>query len=548
VSRPLRPRRLAAFRTVAAAGLGLAWAGSPGPSFAAPAFHDITASSGVDFVHANGATGEKNYYEVMGSGACVLDYDGDGRLDLYLVTSHGPNRLYRNLGGLRFEDVTDAAGLGDDGYGMGAVAADVDNDGDADLYVTNFGANRLYENLGDGTFRELASGAGVADSLWGCGAAFFDNDRDGLLDLYLVNYVHVAVPDTIDCFMKTGHELYCSPRAYPRAKDAFFRNLGALRFEDVTAAVRLDGYRGRGLGVVATDFDRDGWVDVYVANDLDANFLFRNRGDGTFEEIGMMIGVSHSEDGVEESGMGIAVGDYDNDGWLDLFVTNYINETNTLYHNEGTGYFFDESATSGLGPVSLPWLSWGTHFLDYDRDGWLDLLHVNGHTESEASLADPTTTWAQRDFVFRNNGDGSFVDVTAEVAPTLLEQRPARGAAFADLDDDGDIEVLVNNQNGPALLLECRGAENRHWIGFRTVGTRSNRDGVGAYVEVHAGSDRFVREVRAGGSFLSGNDPRVLVALGDRTAVDSVTVHWPSGTRTVHRSPEIDRYHRLEEE
>jgi hypothetical protein len=354
------------------------------PARSAPVFRDVTVESGIDFVHSNGATGEKQYQEVMGSGVCIFDFDDDGLWDIYLVTSVGRNRLYRNLDGMQFADVTDIAGVGDSGYGMGAVAADVDNDGDRDLLVTNFGDNRLYLNQGDGTFREQADAAGLSDPRWGCGATFFDSDRDGLLDLYLVNYVHVADPDSNVCVAQGNRRLYCPPREYPRARDVFYRNRGDATFEDATEAAGFGGVAGRGLGVVAADFDRDGWSDLYVSNDLDPNFLFHNRGDGTFEEVGILAGVSHSEDGCEESGMGVAAGDYDNDGWLDLFVTNYVDETNTIYHNEGNGFFLDESATTRLGPTSLPFISWGTKFFDFDLDGWMDLLVVNGHTESDA--------------------------------------------------------------------------------------------------------------------------------------------------------------------
>ena len=522
---------------------------------AAPAYRDVTASSGVDFVHSNGATGEKNYFEVMGSGVCLLDHDGDSRLDVYFVTSVGTNRLFRNLGGLRFEDVTERAGVGDEGYGMGAVAGDVDNDGDPDLFVTNYGPNRLYRNRGDGSFREEGVAAGVANPLWGSGAVFFDYDRDGLLDLYVVNYVHVANPDTNVCPADDGTRLYCAPRRYPQAQDVLYRNRGDGTFEDVSERAGIAGHPGRGLGVVATDFDRDGWPDLYVANDLDPNFLFHNRGDGTFEEVGVLTGTSHSEDGVEESGMGVAAGDYDNDGWIDLFVSNYVDETNTLYHNEGVGFFLDESATSGLGPRSLFYIGWATDFLDFDLDGRVDIFIANGHTESDAEKVDPTTSWKQRDSLYRNLGNGRFEDVTAVAAPDLLEPRAGRGGAFGDLDDDGDPDIVLVNQNGPALLLE-NVSEAKRWIGFRLQGDlraggalpgRSSRDAVGARVEIHGEGMVKTREVQAGAGYLSCNDLRPLFGLGSGAAIDSVVVQWPSGCREVRRDPGSGRYHVLRE-
>ncbi len=533
-----------------------AWAAAAGaaPAFAAsaaappePRFRDATAESGIDFTHSNGATGEKNYYEVMGSGACLLDANGDGRLDVFLATSVGRSRLFENLGGLRFRDATTRAGLGDVGYAMGAVAADVDNDGDPDLLVTCFGAERLYSNQG-GVFRDATARSGIGDSLWSCGASFFDADRDGLLDLYVVNYVHVARPDTVRCFAEAGTlRMYCPPRRYPRAQSAFYRNLGGGRFENATKAAGLDGFAARGLGVVAFDCNRDGAPDLFVTNDLDPNWLFRNRGDGTFQEVGLVAGVSHSESGRALSGMGVAAADYDNDGRLDLFVTNYVNEPNSLFHDEGNGFFLDVSASSGLGPVSLPGVGWGTEFFDYDLDGWDDLLVVNGHTETDPERVDPTTTYEQRGYLHRNRGDGTFEEVAAKDAPALVEPRAGRGAAFGDLDDDGDPDVVIVNQNDRALLLENTGGTGHHWVGFRLAGGKSNRDGVGARVEVFSGPLRRTRETQAGSSYLSGNDPRVLVGLGGRAAIDSVVVTWPSGLRETRRAPAVNRYHRLVE-
>ena len=525
-----------------AVALPVVWSGSVAAS--GTFFVDATAECGIDFLHQNGATGEKNYYEVMGSGVALLDFDGDGRLDVYCVTSVGPNRLWRNLGGFRFEEVDGAAGAADEGYGMGAVAADADNDGDPDLYVTNFGPNVLFRNDA-GTFRRHPSGA--EDPRWGSGVAFADFDLDGWLDLFVVNYVQVAVPDTNVCPTVDGHRMYCGPRRYPRTKNALLRNVGGAVFEDVSIETGVAAVSGRGLGVVAFDADRDLRPDFYVANDLDPNFLFHNLENDTFDEIAVLAGVSHSENGVEESGMGIAVGDYDRDGWIDIFVTNYVAETNTLYRNEGDGFFLDESASAGIGPASLPWIAWGTEFVDYDLDGWPDLLVVSGHTESEPELVDPTTTWQQRDFLFRNRGDRTFEDVTAAAAPALLQPRAGRGVAFGDLDDDGDTDVVVINQRAKALVLRNDGANGRRWIGVRTEGTESNRDGVGARVEVHAGSVVLVRERQAGGSYLSSNDPRLNFGLQGLADPDSIVVAWPSGARDVLVAPAPGRYHGIRE-
>jgi len=518
-----------------AAGILAGFLAAPGPGWGG-AFRDVTAPSGVDFVHENGATGDKQYREVMGSGVCLLDADSDGRLDVYFVNSDGANRLYRNLGGLRFRDVTAAAGVADEtGYGMGAVAADVDGDGDDDLFVTNRGPNRLYRNRGDGTFDEIGAAAGVDDPRWGAGAAFFDADLDGVLDLYVVNYVEQADPDSNVCFGARGAlRLYCQPRKYPRQSDVFYRGLGGARFEDATEQAGFGGVAGRGLGVVATDLDGNGFPDVYVANDLDPNFLFVNRGDGTFEEVGAIAGCAYSEDGREESGMGIAVGDPDNDGDLDLFVTNFQNETNTLYENDGAAYFFDRSAQSGLGPTSLPWLGWGTEFLDWDLDGRLDLVVVNGHTESDIEQVDQLATWKQSALLWRNRGGAAFELVADEA---LAPPRASRGLAVGDLDDDGDLDLVISSQRGAATVLECSGRGGERWIGFDV-------DRVGAVVEIAVGGVRQIREVRAGGSYLSASDRRLVFGLGESDRVDAVTVRFAGKSRSLG-SLAAGRYHRV---
>ncbi|MGH2571451.1 MAG: CRTAC1 family protein, partial [bacterium] len=319
--------------------------------------------------------------------------------------------------------------------------------------------------------------------------------------------------------------------------DAFYRGLGGGRFEDATRKAGLAGFGGRGLGVVATDADADGDPDIYVANDLDPNFLFRNKGDGTFEEIGAIAGCAYSEDGKEQSGMGIAVGDYDNDGAFDLFVTNFQNEPNALYDNEGPAFFFDRSTTSGLGPPSLPLLGWGTAFFDYDRDGWLDVFVANGHTESDIALVDQLATWKQRALLHRNRGDGTFALVGAGEAPELAVPRAGRGTAFGDLDDDGDVDIVVSGQLGPATVLENVAETRRRWIGFEL-------DEIGAVVEVVAGGKTQLREVAAGGSYLSGNDRRCLFGLGDADQVQAVTLRSRGRTRALGALP-VDRYHRI---
>jgi hypothetical protein len=514
---------------------------------AEPVFRDATAASGLRFTHSNGATGDKPYQEVMGSGVCVLDYDGDGLLDIYFVSSVGQSRLFRNLGDLHFRDVTAEAGVGDAGYGMGATAADIDNDGDADLFVTAWGPNRLFVNRGDGTFAEEAAVRGLDDPRWGAGATFFDADLNGLPDLYLANYVAVADPDTNECYGVHGVlRIYCLPGLYPRQTDVFYRNAGEGRFVDATESAGFSGVAGRGLGCLAADLDDDGLVDVYVANDMDPNFFFRNLGGGAFEESGMFSGTAYSEEGMEQAGMGVAAADYDADGRMDLVVTNFQNEPNTLYRDDGGGFFLERSAVAGIGSPSLPRMGWGIGFLDFDLDGRLDLFVSNGHVEPDIAEVDQAATWKQPDLLFHAQPDGTFREVAAEYAPVLETPRAGRGVAFADLDNDGDTDILLNSQNGPAVLLENTGPGSLRWIGFRITGRESGRDGLGARVTLHAGGAVRIADVQAGGSYLSGNDPRVLFGLGDAQP-DSVVVRWPGGRRQASVRPEAGRYHEIME-
>jgi len=407
--------------------------------------------------------------------------------------------------------------------------------------VTSLGPNRAYVNNGDGTFRESAARLGIDDPAWGTGAAFFDADGDGAPDLYVANYVQVAHPDTNECLAADGTRLVCKPTDYPPAPDVFYRNRGDGTFEDATERL---GFRvdepGRGLGVVTADVDGDGQPDVYVANDLDPNFLFtRSAAGGKYEDVGFFSGTSHSETGRAESGMGVAAGDYDRDGRPDLFVTNFVGQTNTLYHNEGDALFQDETGAARLGGESLPYVGWGTAFADIDGDRWPDVLVVNGHVEPDAEKVDDPEGWAQPDLLLQNQGDGTFRDVTAERAPGFRERHAGRGLAVGDLDDDGDPDVIVVNQNGPARVFENRSAETP-WIGVRV-------EAVGARVDVHAAGGPAGDEVRAGGSFLSGHDPRLLFRLGDAGAVDSLVVTWPSGARRVLKGPATGTVHDVKE-
>ena len=502
-------------------------------------FVDVTTEAGITFKHVNGASDRKFYLETMGSGAAFLDYDNDGDLDLYIVngaplpgfeTATPPaNILYQNDGDRRFIDVTAAAGVGDTGYGMGCVAADYDNDGDADLYVTNFGANLLYQNNGDGTFTDVTTHAGVdGGDKWSSSCAFVDYDHDGNLDLYVVNYLDYDIVGDRDWHDPRGQRIYANPQVYPGVSDILYRSNGDGTFSDVTRQAGVYNDDGKGLGVTCGDYDNDGRIDIYVANDTTPNFLYRNVGDGRFVDIGPFAGAAYNEHGVAEGGMGVDFGDYNNDGSLDIFVTNFSNETNTLYHNATDGALIDFSNIAGLGEVSFLKLAFGTKFFDADNDGALDLFVANGHlypTESDA------LEYAQTDQLFINTGAGTFVDLSEESGEYFSIKRVGRGATFGDYDNDGDTDIFVVNLNQKGVLLRNEGGNRHNWLMIKTVGVKSNRDGIGARVEVATRSHSQIREVQAGSSYLSGHDLRLIFGLGTETKAETIRITWSSGVQ-----------------
>ena len=508
-------------------------------------FVDAAEEAGITVQNVTGQAEKRYIVEAKGGGAATfLDYDRDGDQDLYVIngsTLEGfppgeapTNVLYRNNGDGTFTDVTQQAGVGDTGWGMGCVAADYDNDGRTDLYVTNFGRNVLYRNNGDGTFTDATQQAGVGDERWGTGCAFGDYDGDGDLDLYVANYV------TFDINYKPKHgreniwkgiKVMYGPRGLEGAADIFYRNNGDGTFTDVTEEAGLvDHAKAYGFTVLFGDYDNDGDQDIYVANDSVPNYLYRNNGDGTFTDVALVAGVGYSEDGREQAGMGAVFGDYDNDGWLDVFVTNFSDDNNTLYHNDGNGFFSEITFLTGLGEPSLPRVSWGTEFLDYNNDGYKDLFVATGHVYPQVDRYDFGTSYAQRNQLFENRKDGTFADVSDSVGEGLIIRKVSRGAAFGDYDNDGDIDVLVLNLGDRPTLLRNDGGNAHHWLKFRTIGTKSNRDGVGARITVITGDLSQIREVHIGSSFLSGNDIRPHFGLGSYTEADRVDIRWPSGT------------------
>jgi hypothetical protein len=536
--RPTLPR----VSVAAAAGLALG-AGLVAATSQAVSFEDVAERAGLQWVNVHGDATKDYIVDTNGNGAAWLDYDGDRDLDLLLVSGSTRERLedggsrlavlYRNEGA-RFEDVTPASGLDTRGWGMGACVADYDNDGDRDVYVTALGANHLFANDGDGTFTDVTTAAGVGDARWGMNCAFGDYDLDGDVDLYVANHVvfdESAIPSRTESVCShEGLDVYCGPRGLSGQADVLYRNDGDGSFTDVTEAAGIDDRDYYGFGVLFSDLDADGWPDIFVANDSVPNLWFHNDGDGTFSEEGLGRGIALSNEGREQAAMGAAVGDYDGDGDLDLFVTNFAEDYNTLYDNGGAGLFADVSHRTGLGTASWWQLGWGTGFFDADNDARLDLFVANGHVYPDVRDLNRGGTYGQRNQIFRNVGDGRFVDVSDDAGPGLAAARTSRGAAFGDNDNDGGVDELVVNLNDRPALLENVAPPGHHWLTLRLRGVASNRDGIGARVWVTAGGRTQIREVRSGGSYLSHNDLRVHVGLGTAEGADGIRVQWPAGT------------------
>ncbi|PYR39560.1 MAG: CRTAC1 family protein [Acidobacteria bacterium] len=509
-------------------------------------FRDITAEAGIAFQHH--AAPEKKYIvESMAGGVALFDFDRDGLTDIYFVdsltvdTANSPmaarSALYRNLGHGKFEDVTDRSGIGHPGWGMGVCAADVDDDGWDDLYVTALGRNRLYRNNHDGTFTDIAERAGVAGGGWSTGCGFADYDRDGRLDLFVSRYVKIDL-DHLPQFGKDktceyrGIAVQCGPRGLAGESDFLFHNDGNGRFSEVAARAGVSDPNGYfGLGVAWFDYNDDGWPDLYVANDSTANFLYRNNGDGTFREIAFPAGVAVSEDGAEQGSMGVALGDYLNAGRLSLFVTNFSEEYNALYRHDGD-HFTDVSFSSKTAAPSLPLVGWGTAFVDYDNDGLLDLMAVNGHVYPQLDKVrlGASAGYRQRKLLYHNRGNGTFDEVAAQFGPVMTDARVGRGLAAGDLDNDGGIDVVVNNLDGSPEVLHNELLDRGNWLLVKLTGPRGNTDAIGAVVKARTGAVTRTRVVQSGTSYLSQHDMRAHFGLGSASQVDSLEVRWPDGT------------------
>lgn len=525
---------------------------------AAIQFVDVTEKAGINFRHVNGAEGAYRLPETLGAGGAFFDADNDGFLDIYLVNSGYWNKLpsakqvmsalYRNNGDGTFTDITKTAKVANLGnYGQGAACADYNNDGNVDLYVTNFGANVLYRNNGDGTFTDVTAAADVGDPGWSSSACFLDYNSDGHLDLFVVNYLVYSLDVTYPPCGENGTHTYCHPSLFEGAPDRLYRNNGDGTFTDVSQAAGVGDiggmFHGKGLGAISADFNNDGAPDLYVANDDTRNDFFYNNGDGTFSEISLLAGCAYSFNGVAQAGMGVTVGDYNNDNWLDIFVTNLSYETNALYRNNGDGTFTDVVYEAHLGKESYLYVGFGTGYFDADSDGWLDLFTANGHIIDNIEDTHDILTYRQPDQLFRNNGNGTFMEVSDAAGDYFQRPTVSRGTLFGDYDNDGDVDMLVTENRGPVTLLRNETQTQNNWVSIKTIGVVSNRDGIGTRLTVKAGGHTQMREVNPGSSYMSSHDTRCYFGLRTNTIVDRLELRWQSGVVQVFENLPVNQEH-----
>ena len=505
---------------------------------AAITFTDVTAQSGIHFTHNAGRSGKKYLPETLGAGCAFFDFDGDGWPDILLVngkdwTPHGRRSLpglYHNNRNGTFTDVTAGSGLDIESYGLGVAIGDYDNDGRDDVYLTALDGDHLFHNEGNGKFRDVTKASGIQNSNFGTSAAWFDYDRDGKLDLFVANYVQWSREHDLWCSLDGATKSYCTPESYKGTRSRLYHNLGGGRFEDVAERAGLGDPTSKSLGVTVLDFNGDGWPDLFVANDTQPNKLYRNLGNGTFREEGMTAGVAYGEDGVARGAMGVDAADYDRSGRPHLLVGNFSNQMIGLYHNEGNGLFVDEAPSSTVGRASLLCLAFGVFFFDYDLDGYPDIFAANGHIEDEIGRVQPKVSYREAPLLFRNLGNHKFDNVGVQMGGTFNRKIVARGAAYADYDHDGDLDVLISTNNGPAILYRNDGGNRNHWLAVKLVGSKSNRDGIGAVVRVTSASGKQWNMVRSGSSYCSQSDLTLTFGLGKDT-VASLEIDWPSGAK-----------------
>ncbi len=523
----------------------------PAPTPTPIQLRDLTGKTGITFDHRDGSSGRRYIAETVTGGVATFDYDGDGRIDIYLLNgaplrgttypNTPQNALWRNLGDWQFADVTEEAGVGDTGFGLGVAAADYDNDGDQDLYVNNYGPNVLYRNNGDGTFTDVTESAGVAGGDFvGAGAVFLDIDADGLLDLYVANYVDFTYDNHV-VQGQQGYPEYAGPRDYRPVPDVLFRNNGDGTFTDVSDPSGIAAHAGSGMGSVACDFDSDGDTDLFVLNDVSGNFLMVNDGKGRFEESGLISGTAYNMYGDELGSMGVDCADYDNDGLFDFFMTSYQSELPVLYRNSGNGTFEDVTLSSGVGEGAYPFVNWGVGLIDFDNDGLRDAFIANGHLQDEIDNYDDSTAYEVRNLVQRNVGGGKFENVSDRCGDGLAPKLSSRGAAFDDLDNDGDIDVVVLNSRQRPTIIRNDSPGNNHWLQVRLQGTDCNRNAVGSKVVVTAGTLTQVAEVHSGRGYQGHFGTRLHFGLADHDRVARVEVRWLGGESEVFENLEIDQ-------
>jgi hypothetical protein len=534
--------------------LGILIAAAAFATVPGPVFTDVSASAGIHFTHNSGRTGKKYLPETLGSGCAFVDLDGDGWPDILLINSRDLQprgrrsvaAFYHNNHDGTFKDITAGSGLDVEMYGMGVAVGDFDNDGRDDVYITALDGDHLFHNEGNGHFRDVTKEAGIQNAAFGTSAAWLDYDHDGKLDLFVANYVRWTPATDLRCSMDGMTKSYCTPESYTGQPARLYHNLGNGRFEDVAQKAGVGDPNSKALGVAVLDFDGDGWPDLFVANDTQPNKLYRNNGNGTFRDEGLAAGVAFGEDGVARGAMGADAADYDRSGRPHLLIGNFSNQMLGLYHNEGKGLFVDEAPSSSVGRASLLSLTFGVFFFDYDLDGYPDIFAANGHIEEEIGRVQPKVSYREAPLLFHNLGNSKFANVTAAAGAALNNPIVARGAAYADYDHDGDLDILLTTNNGPAYLLRNDGGNRNHWLQLKLTGTKSNRDGIGAVVRVQSSSGKQWNTVHSGSSYCSQSDLALTFGLGQDT-VAAIEVDWPGGTKQQFTGIQADQSIRIDE-